>query len=447
MKPSFYNFTYPFEDGKKVMYNSRSNALALIDDAKYSQFINYCENATPIEDESLLRDLKAGAYLVDDDIDERDLIRLNMLTARYGTSSLGLTIAPTSDCNFRCIYCYEKDSIKPVTMSVEVQDKLVEFVEQRAKMITSLSVAWYGGEPLLALDIIESLAKRFKEICEKHEISYSHSMITNGYLLTPEIAERLKTLQLSMIQITLDGPPEDHDKRRFLKGNIPTFDKIVSNLREIRDNMPCPVSLRINVDRSNADKVERLLDILRANELQSSVVPYLGMVESVENTYENSVCYHSNEFSTIDFDFKLRYNNDANNFLATLYPRPVRNVCGADSTTGFVIDADGKLYKCWNEIGMEERCAGSLMEAIDGNKRMLLDYILYDPTYDDECKECKFLPICMGGCPSRRLHRNDNRCEKIKYRMDDYMKVLPSLLKRQQESSRAKLEQTGSVHN
>ena len=64
-----------------------------------------------------MEDLKHGGYILRDDIDELELISLNLLQSRYSTSGLGLTIAPTSDCNFRCIYCYEKESLKPVVNS------------------------------------------------------------------------------------------------------------------------------------------------------------------------------------------------------------------------------------------------------------------------------------------------------------------------------------------
>ncbi len=125
-KESSYNFEFPYEadESKRVLYNSRTNALALIDEEKYKHFRSFKERGQPIPDEKLLEDLKHGEYVLRDDIDELELIRFNLLQSRYNTSSLGLTIAPTSDCNFRCIYCYEKDSIKPVIMSGDVQENL-----------------------------------------------------------------------------------------------------------------------------------------------------------------------------------------------------------------------------------------------------------------------------------------------------------------------------------
>lgn len=66
MRESHYNFFYPYkyEDGKYVAYNSRSNALALIEEDNYKKLINYRENKIPIEDKKLVDQLKKGFFLI-----------------------------------------------------------------------------------------------------------------------------------------------------------------------------------------------------------------------------------------------------------------------------------------------------------------------------------------------------------------------------------------------
>ena len=201
-----------------MFYNSRTNALAIIEKDKYAEYKAFCSDGKEITDEKLMQDLTFGGFLIDSETEELDLLRYALHQSRFGASHLGLTIAPTSDCNFRCIYCYEKDSLRLSTMSEEVQQGVIDYVKRVAPTIADLYISWYGGEPLLALDIIERLTHDICEICEEHKISYNAGIVTNGYLLTPKTAKKLGELHVSHIQVTLDGSREQHDKRRPLKG-------------------------------------------------------------------------------------------------------------------------------------------------------------------------------------------------------------------------------------
>ena len=430
-KLSRYNFTFPYPkcaDGKKqtVMYNTRTGAIALIEEDKYKQYCSFAENGTPVADEELLKDLRRGGYVVDGDFDELAALKLKLHAARYDTSHLGLTIAPTSNCNFRCIYCYEKDSIKPVTMSEQTQEELIQFVKRQASSIKSLSISWYGGEPLLAINIIEKLSDAFMKLCEENKIQYSAFMVTNGYLLTPENVEKLHKLKIESIQVTLDGAAEDHDKRRFLKGGHPTFDRIIENLCASKDNLPKHVSIRINADRHNVDRVDNVVKILREKGLEDKVSPYMAMVENSNDAYNDNSCLHANEFCQYEFDFITRNGLD----IVGRTPQQRCNYCGADAYRTLVVNADGRFYKCWNDIGIEACSIGSLKEGLKERPR-LFDYMLYDATEDPECRDCQFLPVCMGGCPNKRIQNPHARCTEMKDGLAQFMSVIPSILEKQ----------------
>lgn len=433
MRTSNYNFAFPYSEGSNqiIFYNSRTNALALIENEKYEAYQAFCESGAPIMDDDLVRNLTYGGFLVNSEVEELDLIRYSLLQSRFRGNHLGLTIAPTSDCNFRCIYCYEKDCLRPSTMTEEVQQAVIDYAKRMAPTISDLHISWYGGEPLLALDIIERLTREIYEICEENKISYSASIVTNGYLLKPEVAKKLGELHISSIQITLDGSKEQHDQRRPLKGGQPTFDRIISNLKEAKNDLPCRATIRVNVDKQNVSQVDEVLSILSENGLDDVTSVYLGMVENSNGSYQDSKCFCVEEFSAVDYDFKAR--NSMNGTWS--YPRLVHNVCAADSVSGVVIDSDGAVYKCWNDIGVKEKAVGDLLNSAAGSQQIALDYLLYDPTQDQECKNCKYLPICMGGCPHRRQFAPELRCTTYKYTIDKYISEIAAQLKAAQEEA------------
>lgn len=430
-KLSNFNFTFPYprkagDQEQTVMYNTRTGSIALIEADKYEQYRQFAENGIPLTDEELLADLKLGGYVVDGDFDELAAIKYKLLSSRFKSSTLQLTVAPTSNCNFRCVYCYEKDSIKPVTMSEETQSDLVAFVKKYIPTIRHLSIFWYGGEPLMAFPLIEKLSKSFMQLCEENGVEYSASIVTNGYLLMRQNLEKMKALRIRSMQVTLDGDAEDHDKRRFLKGGLPTFDRIIDNLSDGKDLLPESVSIRINADRHNIDRVDNVIRILRQKGLEGMVHPYLAMVENNNDAYNDNSCLHTNEFSKCEFDFITRNRLD----ILNRTPCQIGNYCGADAGGSYVVNADGLIYKCWNEMGIQSCSVGSLKDGVKECSR-LHSYMLYDATEDPECRACSFLPVCMGGCPNARLQNPANRCTAMKHGLDFFMSVIPSILESQ----------------
>lgn len=427
MKTSNYNFCYELEDGKELIYNTRSNALAVLDAQhvkKYKEFLQTGE----LSDTAFEDNLEKGGYIIQEDVSELELLRNQMLNSRYNSSTMALTIAVTADCNFRCVYCYEKDSIKTSKMTVKTQDAILEFVKKQVKNLSNLQISWYGGEPLLAFDVIEYLSPKFIKICEDNDIVYNAFIVTNGFLLTPEKAAILKKFNVSSIQVTLDGPEEIHNKRRPLAGGQGTFKKIVSNLKDCIDFFN-NVNIRINTDNVNMAYINEVIDTLRENGIiKNNVGIYLGYVEDHNDAYDLSKCLRIDQFCAVN----LKFIQDNHFNIMSLYPRLVSNFCCADCVNTSIIDSEGYLYKCWNDVGVIERNIGHILDDFENaedkelrrpNVRRYLDYIMYDPTSDPKCVECKFLPICMGGCPYKRLRTNDDsRCINEKFMIDDYIK-------------------------
>lgn len=427
MKPSNYNFFIKREKTNDyIAYNSRSNSLAIIENESFKKYTDFALLNKEIQDEKLVDDLKKGLFVIDDDVDELKVLRYQMYRDRFNDRSLGLTIAPTSDCNFRCIYCYEKNSIREKEMNIDVENAILDFIEKMIKDISSISIAWYGGEPLMRFDIIENLSEKIIKMCNENKVEYFASIVTNGYLLTPEIAKKMVDLKISNMQITLDGDKKVHDKRRILANGQGTFDQIFSNLKKCKDVMP-EVSLRINVDKTNKHDLNYIYDLLKEENMLEKVTPYLGHVKDSNGCYKNEKCVTTKEFSELTYNFQ----NYTNRGLRTFYPISRTNSCGADSLYSFVIDADGSLYKCWDDIGINEKCVGNIKNDITVNMKNI-EYITLDPTQHDRCKECKYLPICMGGCPVN--FAAEENCTYFRYGLDKYLlKVANELILQNEE--------------
>ena len=107
MKQSLYN--YCFKNGDNIIiFNARTNALAKLSLDEYEQ-LKKCDLGTK---STITKELKEalvyGGYLLEDKTNELDIVKNNVLASRFSNNILNLTIAPTSNCNFRCPYCFEK---------------------------------------------------------------------------------------------------------------------------------------------------------------------------------------------------------------------------------------------------------------------------------------------------------------------------------------------------
>jgi len=153
-------------------------------------------------------------FIVPDDYDElkayNDLIETNK-----SSDWPSLTIAVTMNCNLNCYYCYEKGYRRDNKMSETVQKAVVQFAKRMIRPNSGMSIAWYGGEPLLAADVIENLSYAFERAgFQLHD----NSIITNVYLLTDSNAHMLSSVAgVTTVQVTIDDTKEIHDKRRHWK--------------------------------------------------------------------------------------------------------------------------------------------------------------------------------------------------------------------------------------
>ena len=114
-------------------------------------------------------------------------------------------IIPIRRCNLACTYCNEFDSTsKPVPL-----DLMLRRIDRLADLGTTV-ITISGGEPLLHPEL-DTIIRRIRE---RGRIA---TLITNGYLLTPERIQRLNKAGLDHLQISIDNVKPDHVSMKSLK--------------------------------------------------------------------------------------------------------------------------------------------------------------------------------------------------------------------------------------
>ena len=406
-------------DNQNYIVNTATGAIGEIDEKTKD---NFNDHNLKYLDQNTIDISKEEGFIVPSDIDETKLLELNYLNSQFNDEYLGIVIAPTMQCNFACPYCFEpriKDK-----MSMQTQRALIEFIEMHLKKgVKHIDVTWYGGEPLIYKDIIEKLTKQISKLTLQYNARYSAYIITNGYLISDNDKLFFKKNNIKGAQITIDGPPNIHDTRRILKSGAPTFNILIENIRKLL-LFGVDVSIRVNVDKTNEHSLEKLLQILDKEKINNCRVA-LGHVQSYTPVCQSisSTCITKKHFRTLEYKFaKLLEKYKFKSPLTKIALEPKNIYCGAVMKNYYVVDPEGYLYKCWNDISIHEHAVGKLgQEQTEKMKLNEAKYLTWSPCNIKKCKQCKELPLCMGGCPFMANVLGKPLCEHKLFKLSKYI--------------------------
>lgn len=400
---SKYNYLYRSNKHNEFfLYNSRTNSFLILSkdlftDLKRLESFKSKDVDIKQLDENIKGSLIKAKVLTskfeeDNFITQKKLIKYKQ---SFQEKKLGIVVVPTLACNFKCPYCYESN-LPPDTMSDDTENNLIQFIKS-FQSSDNLSLCWHGGEPLIAFNNIKRFLKKVQ-----HEDSIKikdHSMVTNGYLLTKQKCLFFKEHNLNMVQITIDGLRDNHNKSRIHKKGHPTYDVIIKNIENIFRIIPeCHVVIRMNVHSQNQHDYPLLYEELTkkwGNQNYTIQMKYA-------NNHDNGCrveCFKNND--KIFYAEKLynKYNLKNLNF----YPSFKIGGCAATHINSFVIGTKGEIYKCWVEVGKMEKSIGNIINK-NLNTGLLAEYIVgTDMFSDNKCLECVLFPVCDGGCNIKRL--------------------------------------------
>jgi uncharacterized protein len=159
---------------------------------------------------------------------------------------LQLVLNVTENCNLRCKYCIFSENY-PLThsydshgMSLKTAQHAVDYFFALAEPLTKripgkkLAITFYGGEPLIAFDLIREIVPYIKSTAPCEIIFH---ISTNGTLLDQEKVDFLIENDFN-IACSIDGPKQEQDRNRVFSGDQGTFDKVWKNLTELKRRYP-----------------------------------------------------------------------------------------------------------------------------------------------------------------------------------------------------------------
>ena len=394
MQLSHYLKTYPYEGkpGYFLLFSTKKSSVIVIKEETL-QAIEH--GALSPADEALLT--RHGVIVPDRKEEKQDMLgRLDAMNAM--NPILNSMVVLNLDCNFACLYCYEGDMKGNLYMSDETAALLIDlikknFIREKKKLL----IDFYGGEPLLSLGLIKSISQELKAFTQKKGGSFNFTLVSNGALFKRQTAEELVPLGLERVKITLDGPAEVHNRYRPFKSGAGSFDTLIKNIKETCDLVK--ISIGGNFESHNYEKFVSLLDFLTKEGLTPDKIGGIKF-DPVSKRPEGDMS--PADYKGGSMSLNEPWLNHASIFLREEIlkrgyktPKISPIFCMVDNRSSFVVNFDGVIYKCPAFIGKPGFAVGDVRNGIDDYTR---SYKLDLWKNHEECIDCAYLPLCLGGC-------------------------------------------------
>jgi 12,18-didecarboxysiroheme deacetylase len=155
----------------------------------------------------------------------------------------------TRRCNLRCVHCYSQSEDRGYSgeLSLDEGKSLIDDLAGFGSPVILFS----GGEPLIRPDILDLI--RYATQQGRRAV-----LSTNGTLITPAVAEKLKDIGLSYVGISLDGLQETHDAFRGFSG---TFARVMAAIKNCQD-VGLKVGLRFTINKRNFNDISGIFDLV-----------------------------------------------------------------------------------------------------------------------------------------------------------------------------------------
>jgi uncharacterized protein len=420
--PSRFNARTVGDDGRLILWNTFSGALSVFKPRDRERVLAALSRGGVQEPLDRVGDyLRRRGYLVRQGVSELDQFRYRFARQHWRQDALQLILLASEDCNFRCVYCYER--FLNGTMEPGVRAGVRRLVEERAPRLTQLGISWFGGEPLYGWDAVEELAPFFAETARRRDLAFSHQMTTNAYLLTEERATRLLEWGCNSYQVTVDGLAAEHDCKRPGRDGEPTWHVIMDNLRSLRDRSAAfQVAVRVNFDHDNLPGMAPFIEALSEDFAGDPrfVVRFRPVGRwGGGNDDQLAVCGTGDRREALDALRRQALEMDLHveGGIRELSGMGAQ-VCYAARPFNFIVGATGKVMKCTVALDKrEENVVGRLHP--DGRLELSDERMAawVNPHFEDDaqCRSCYVLPGCQGAaCPLTRVESGTRTCCEVR---------------------------------
>lgn len=311
-------------------------------------------------------------------------------------------------CNLRCTYCYATGGVygTPGTlMSYSTAVQAVEFLLDQIGQGESARIHFFGGEPLLAWDLLQRTIPYIRRREKEEDKNLSLHLTTNGTLLTDDVISFLHRYDVR-VAVSLDGPPHIHDSMRVFPNGTGSYQRILPNIEKLLD-LQGACRLRATLDPNEPrlnEVVEHLLHV-GATTVHAELAS-LAVGDGISELPQEGVEKLKREYGQLKQSCVQAIERGSRSLPFQPFETVIRHLLAEPGHLLFhgcqmgrdylAVSPRGELYPCHRFIDHKLHCLGDLSTgpSVDGRMR----YAALHVDGREPCRNCWARYLCGGGC-------------------------------------------------
>ena len=248
MKLGIHIVSYPVGNDKYVAFDPLSKAIIILNKNEKEILEKFQNN-----EKCLLSEYEKQVIKDIEEVVRKKREETTKALSFEPPNPIMMVLMVSQTCNLACKYCYAHSGTynTPGLMKFEIGKMALDVADE----LGITNIQFYGGEPLMNFRLIEKLI----EYADNAGYTFKYGIITNGTLITEEIAEFFKQHEFD-VTISIDGPKEINDINRVYPDDTGTHDDIIRAI-DLLNEREVPLALEITYAR-NYVKIHSISEIL-----------------------------------------------------------------------------------------------------------------------------------------------------------------------------------------
>lgn len=311
----------------------------------------------------------------------------------------------TFACNMRCLHCgTSAGTLRPEELSTEEALNLIDELADLECELVTLS----GGEPLLRKDwreLAQRVVDRKMLLC----------LITNGYAVTEDIVKDFKRIGTRMVGVSFDGTEKTHN---YIRQNDQSYERALNAMKLMQKHglRYQAVTQVSNLNLNDLDDIRNDLISIGCKRWRIQMTTCTGrmdrdLVLTLDNyprLIDKLVEFGKDESEVaVDVGENIGYYGNKG---MELWPEYYLGCYAGVRVAG--IESDGKIKGC---LSMQEEFVegnirdSSFTEIWNDPNNFLYNRKFTRETASGACRDCRYLPLCRGGCATTSVSATGER--------------------------------------